>query len=587
MTGAEFKPNKGATMAWVRALDALKILEDQPDTPLAAHIAAAAAAHADRPALIASEESLSYAALAARINRYAHWGLAEALPPGATIALLMPNSPDYAAIWLGLTRIGCVVALLNTNLTGEALIHGIRAAGATHLIVAVSLLPAIREILSRLPVIHVLAHGKTDQFPDIAALIERFPDTEPHIPPFHQPRGNATALLIYTSGTTGLPKAATVPHRRLVEWSFWFAGMMDAQAEDRLYNCLPMYHSVGGVVAIGAMLVRGGAVVIRERFSASRFWDDIAAENCSIFQYIGELCRYLNNAPPSATPPQHRLRLACGNGLRGEVWESFQSRFKIPQILEFYAATEGSVSLYNCEGKPGAIGRVPAYLAHRFPVALIRIDADSNTPLRDLSGHCIPCIPGEAGEAIGRIPSDSLTNFYTDGAASEKKILRGVFADGDAWFRTGDLMRKDQAGYYYFLDRLGDTFRWKGENVATTEVAAVLAACPGIAQAVVYGVAIPGHDGRAGMATIVTTENFDITTLPARLTTLPDYARPLFIRLRPAIDITGTFKFKTADLAREGYNTSDPVWFHDRQTATMRPLDEALKSEITSGSLKL
>src|SRR6185312_7773345 len=266
-----------------------------------------------------------------------------------------------------------------------------------------------------------------------------------------------------------------------------------------LYDCLPLYHSTGGVVAIGAMLVKGGSVLIRARFSASRFWDDVVEGGCTIFQYIGELCRYLVASPPHPLEREHRLRLACGNGLQREPWVAFAERFAVPQILEFYAATEGSVSLYNCEGKPGAIGRVPPFLARRFPVALIRCDTETGTPLRDAAGRCIPCGPDEIGEAIGRVLDAAATparqfDGYTDNAASEKKLLGDVFAPGDRWFRTGDLMRKDASGYFTFVDRIGDTFRWKGENVATTEVAGVIRACKGVSDAVVYGVKVPNHE---------------------------------------------------------------------------------------------
>jgi fatty-acyl-CoA synthase len=269
-----------------------------------------------------------------------------------------------------------------------------------------------------------------------------------------------------------------------------------------MYNCLPMYHSVGGVVATGAVLVAGGAVVIRERFSASRFWDEIARWDCTLFQYIGELCRYLAAAPPHPSETGHRLRLACGNGLRGDIWEAFQQRFNIPRILEFYAATEGSFSLYNCEGKPGAIGRLPPYLAHRFPVAIVRSDLDTGDVVRGPDGRCLRCAPDEVGEAIGRLSeagSGTGGRFegYTDPGATDKKILRNVFAEGDAWYRSGDLMRKDRAGYVYFADRIGDTFRWKGENISTNEVEEIVAHCPDVTDAVVYGVPIPDADGRA------------------------------------------------------------------------------------------
>src|SRR5262249_35820048 len=214
------------------------------------------------------------------------------------------------------------------------------------------------------------------------------------------------ALYIYTSGTTGLPKAANVTHFRIMQWSHWFAGMMDTRPSDRIYNCLPMYHSIGGVVATGAVLVNGGSVVVRRRFSASRFWDEVVEWNCTLFQYIGELCRYLVNLPPQPQETNHLIRLCCGNGLRPDIWEIFQRRFGIPRILEFYAAREGNFSLFNCEGKPGAIGRVPSFLAHRFPVALIKFNIDAGEPDRDEEGFCVRCTPNEVGEAIGPILDD-------------------------------------------------------------------------------------------------------------------------------------------------------------------------------------
>ena len=346
------------------------------------------------------------------------------------------------------------------------------------------------------------------------------------------PSINDRALHIYTSGTTGLPKAANISHFRLLEWSYWFAGMMDTKPTDRMYNCLPLYHSTGGVVAVGALLVNGGSVVIRPSFSASRFWDDVIASECTLFQYIGELCRYLVNTPSQPRETAHQLRLCCGNGLQPDIWDTFQNRFNIPRILEFYASTEGNVSLYNCEGRTGAIGRVPRFLAHSFPVALIRSD-ETGEPQRDGDGFCMRCETDEAGEAIGKIvggadaPHISQFEGYTDAGASDTKVLRNVFAAGDVWYRTGDLMRKDAAGFFYFVDRVGDTFRWKGENVSTAQVAQAICTCPGVRQAVVYGVAVPGTDGKAGMAAMVVDAAFDLAAFRQRLAaSLPILCQP-------------------------------------------------------------
>jgi fatty-acyl-CoA synthase len=379
-----------------------------------------------------------------------------------------------------------------------------------------------------------------------------------------------------------------------MQWSHWFAGLMDVQPADRMYNCLPLYHSVGGVVATGATLVGGGAVVLRERFSASGFWKDVAAERCTLFQYIGELCRYLLNSPRQEEESRHALRLACGNGLRGDVWTSFQERFHIPQILEYYAATEGNFSLYNCEGRVGAIGRIPPFLAHRLPVALVRFDVGAQAPLRDASGSCVRCTPGEVGEALGQIvASNELTRFegYRDAAASAKKILRDVFTPGDAWYRTGDLMRQDAQGFFYFVDRVGDTFRWKGENVSTTEVEAVLASVPGVTEAAVYGVGIPGAEGRAGMAALVVAPDFDLVALREALgTRLPEYARPVFVRLVGAIEITGTFKLRKQELAAEGYDRArvrDALFVDDTARAEYVALDAALYARLMAGGVRL
>jgi len=368
-------------------------------------------------------------------------------------------------------------------------------------------------------------------------------------------------------------------------WTHWFAGMMDVSAQDRLYNCLPMYHSVGGVVASCAALLKGGSVAIREKFSASHFWDDVADSGATIFQYIGELCRYL--LPSTKPPPPNRLRLACGNGLSAEIWEAFQSRFHIPQILEFYAATEGNFSLFNAEGKPGAIGRVPGFLRHRFGIALVEISPDGQVQ-RGPDGFCRRAATGEAGEAIGRI-AEGAARFegYTDRDASDRKILRHVFEKDDAWVRTGDLMRQDAQGFYYFVDRLGDTFRWKGENVATGEVAASLMSYPGILAACVYGVAVPGADGKAGMAALETAPGFDLSGLAGHLAGLPSYARPLFLRLVPSLVATETFKPKKAQLAAEGFDPSripDPVYV--RTADGYDRLDASLYAQIREGRMR-
>ena len=343
---------------------------------------------------------------------------------------------------------------------------------------------------------------------------------------------------------------------------------------------------------MGAALLNGGAVILKRKFSATHFWDDIVTSKATMFVYIGELCRYLVNQPPRMEEKGHKLRLAFGNGLRQEVWERMLSRFNIPNILEFYGATEGNVSMFNFDGKPGAIGRIPSYLRRQFNVKLVQFDVESEMPVRNAHGFCVEARAGEVGEAIGAIGTDARSNFsgYADKQATEKKVLRNVFVQDDAWFRTGDLMRQDSEGYFYFVDRIGDTFRWKGENVSTGEVAAALSAAPGVVEANVYGVAVPGTDGRAGMATLVVNDVFDIAALQTVSEShLPAYARPVFLRLQREIEITGTFKYRKVDLVAEGFDPdriNEPLFVREAG-GTFRPLDADLFRQICDGSLRL
>jgi len=587
----EPRPDKpSAAKSWLKAIELTSRIETDPSRLFADVVEDWAERQGERPALVCDAESLSYRALARRINRYARWALSAGIRSGDTVCLIMPSRPDYIAAWLGISRVGGVVALINTKLVGPSLAHCINLAKADHIILAsefAKMFETAQPQLARRAKLWIsggdLDHAldRLDDGPLSAA--ERRDITIGH-----------RALLIYTSGTTGLPKAASVSHRRILNWGGWFAGLTGATSDDRLYDCLPVYHSVGGIVAPCSMLFAGASVALADKFSASHFWQDVARFDCTLFQYIGELCRYLLKAPVSEFEREHRLRLACGNGLRSDIWETFQARFAIPRILEFYAATEGNFSLYNVEGKVGAIGRVPPLLAHRFPAALVKIDAERGTPLREDNGHCIPCGPGEVGEAIGRIGTadegGGRFEGYTDAGDTEKKILRDVFAKGDAWFRTGDLMRLDAKGFFHFVDRIGDTFRWKGENVATSEVNDAIRDCSGILDATTYGVTVPGTDGRAGMAAIVIDRRFDLEALAGHLAQrLPPYAHPLFLRITTSLDATETFKQKKHKLAREGFDpvaVSDPLYFRDPGSGEYRPLDASVVADIATGAIK-
>ena len=554
--------------------------------------------YGDAPALLSGRERLTYAGLAARANRYARWALAQGIRKGDTVCLMMSGRPEFLALWIGITRVGGVVALLNTHLTGMALAHCINVVRPIHIIVEAELLPALDSARGHITAdAKIWLHGEAEaKFPRIERELEGLSGAD--LAESERPvlTIDDRALYIYTSGTTGLPKAANINHYRLMLASHAFAGVIDARATDRMYDCLPLYHTAGGVAAAGALLIRGGSVVIREKFSAHEFWDDIVRWDCTCFQYIGEMCRYLLNSPLHPSERSHRLRLACGNGLRPEIWREFKHRFQIPQIIEFYAATEGNVSLFNFDGKEGSVGRIPWWLAHRFPTKVVRFDAQRQQPLRNAHGFCIECKADEPGEVIGRIVRDSARpgarfEGYASAADTEQKVLRDVFKKGDTWFRTGDLMRKDKRGYFYFIDRVGDTFRWKGENVSTTEVELALARFDGILEANVYGVAIEGHDGRAGMAAVVAKDNVNLTALRDHLArTLPEYARPVFLRIRGGIDVTATFKQKKVDLVKDGFDPDrghDPIYFNDPQRKAFVRLDPELYRAIKAGGIRL
>jgi fatty-acyl-CoA synthase len=573
-------------------------------TPIAKHptrvfpqvITELAAKYGDAPALLSDRERFSYRELAARSNRYSRWALTQGVSKGDTICLLMPGRPEFVALWVGVTRVGGAVALINTNLTGMALAHCINVVAPKHIIVAAELFPSLATVQALIRGnAKIWLHGDADaNFARIDREIEALPDDELAIT--RTITIEDRALYIYTSGTTGMPKAANMNHYRVMLATHAFAGVMDTRASDRMYDCLPLYHTAGGLLATGALLIRGGSVVIREKFSAHEFWDDVVRWDCTCFQYIGELCRYLLNSPPKPAERAHRLRFACGNGLRADVWPQFKERFGIPQIIEFYAATEGNVSLFNFDGKVGAVGRLPWWAAARFPTKIVRFDVEHQQPVRDERGFCIECKVDEPGEVIGKIlkdPSRPGQRFegYASEAETDKKILRDVFKKGDVWFRTGDLMRKDKNGYFFFIDRIGDTFRWKGENVSTTEVEEAVGHFDGVQEANVYGVAVPGRDGRAGMAAVVARDNLNLTALHEHLAQqLPDYARPLFLRIRREIDVTTTFKQKKLDLVKDGFDpahTIDPIYFSDPQKKAFVRVDPALFERINAGQLRL
>jgi fatty-acyl-CoA synthase len=530
-------------------------------------------------------------------NRVAGWCGANNIKLGDTVAIFVSNRLEYVALWFGLTKRGVIPALINFQLAGKALAHCVNISEASHVIVDTDLLENWQSAQGDLDdgLTQWGAFGeapKTMQAFD-GALLDIVPNR-----PAKEVRGDVKAgeqgMKMFTSGTTGLPKAAKVTHVRAQNYMRGLGAGAKANEKDRMMLFLPLYHATGGLVGMGAAFSNGGASIILPKFSASTFWDDAVNYGATMFTYVGELCRFLLSTPPHPLERSHKIQWIVGNGLRPEVWESFVSRFNIPHVIEFYGATEGNVSLINLDGPVGAVGRVPSYLKWKFNIDIIRYDVETGENPRGSDGFALRAADDEVGEVIGEIREDD-ARFRFDGyetkEATQKKILRNVFKPGDAWFRTGDLMKRDGYGYYYFMDRVGDTFRWKAENVATNEVAGVLSGFPGVTQANVYGVEVPGYDGRAGMASIVSDTPPDLEKLRAYLDKeLPHYARPVFLRLSRESETTSTFKFKKTNLVKAGFDPeriSEPVYYCNPQTKAYDLIDADVFAKINDGTIRL
>ncbi|HEX3363508.1 AMP-binding protein, partial [Phenylobacterium sp.] len=472
--------------------------------------------------------------------------------------------------------------------------HCLNISGASHVVVDPETSPvfeAAKALIDKPPQQWVLGPAHGDQR-DLVQALKSCSQLPPDKGVREDIRARDTALLIFTSGTTGMPKAARITHVRAQLYMRGFAGSTGAKASDRIYVALPLYHATGGLCALGAALLNGGSVFLRRKFSASHFWGEAIDEGCTMFVYIGELCRYLVNQPPSDDETRHKIRMAFGNGLRPDIWPVMKQRFKIAEILEFYGSTEGNVSMFNFDGREGAIGRAPKWLRKQFNIRLVQFDVETEEPIRGLNGLCIEAGPGQIGECIGQIGHDARSEYsgYVDKAASEKKVLHDVFEKGDRWFSTGDLMKTDADGYFYFVDRIGDTYRWKGENVSTNEVAERLLGVPGVKEANVYGVAVAGAEGRAGMAGLVVGPEFDIKAFGDEVAReLPPFAQPLFVRVLPALETTGTFKTRKMDLIADGYDPGKikgPLYFHDAKRGYLK-VTKSVFEKIGAGMVKL
>ena len=531
-----------------------------------ARVEANALKFGQRSAIVFEGQEVNWSEFNALANRYAHYLKSQGVQRGDTVSVIMENRIEFLALLVGVNKIGVTAGLINTNLTGKPLVHCITVTHSKKCIFGSEVSGALNEVKDELG----LTEGE-DYFemPDggldattnwaknlaegAAAASSENPEETSLI------TLGEVALYIFTSGTTGLPKAAVLSNRRYLT-SADMAAMAGFKCteQDRMYICLPLYHGTGLMVGAGAAMVSGASMFIRRKFSASNFLPEVREHGCTLLVYIGELCRYLSNTEAQAGDDKNPLRSMMGNGMRPDVWLGFKKRFGISRVAEFYGASEGNVAFANLMNRDCTVGMTSA------EVALVEYDVDNDEIVRDAAGRCVPVKAGEPGLLLGKITEDTVFEGYTDPEATEKKIVRSALETDDAWFNSGDLMRTVDVGFtlgyphYQFVDRVGDTFRWKSENVSTNEVGEIINGFDQIKFCNVYGVEIPGTDGRAGMAAVTLQDgvsDLDVDAFSTFLRSeLPAYAVPLFVRIQPDIDVTGTFKMVKGDLRKQAYD---------------------------------
>jgi fatty-acyl-CoA synthase len=541
----------------------------------------------ERPSALAiqmGDERLSWAELAERTSRVAHVLHGAGVRQGDVVVLFGDNSPSYLAIVLGASRLGATTALVNSKLEGQPLAHAVTASKARVVIAEAALVDHLRarpDVTSKLTRLFTYGEGDLDE------AIRRAPGY-----PFPRTRvpSDSDFVYIYTSGTTGLPKPCRVTHAKTVLTGALVGNLVwEFGPGDKLYAVMPLYHSSALLLGFASCVMTGTPIALRSSFSARAFWTDVAEYRATAMLYIGELCRYLLNTPEHPKERDNSLRIAVGNGLRADLWEPFQKRFGVPMIREFYGATEAPGAIFNFTGRVGSVGRWP--MRRLAPIKLVKYDVDRDEHVRGPDGLCIECEPGEVGELVIVLkdnPIAAISEFrgYTDEEATRRKIVRDVIVKGDRAFRSGDLMRFDYDDFFYFVDRIGDTFRFKGENVSTTEVAEVVGRAPGVKQVAVAGVAIPDTEERAGLAAIVCDGAFDPAAFGRAVAELPEYAQPRIVRVVPSLDTTATFKIQKSRLDA---STIDPdagdAWV--RLPEGYAPVTRSVWDRLSRGDLRL
>lgn len=565
---------------------------------IAAQVEDKAARFGERSAIVFEGQELTWGEFNALANQYAHTLKAEGVNRGDTVSVIMENRIEFLALIVGLNKLGATAALINTNLQGRPLTHCITVTESKKCIFGGEVADALAEVKGDLGldegddffIVPDATSPASNWAKDFSAL-SADADTG-NLEDSKVTTLGEVALYIFTSGTTGLPKAAVLSNRRyLASAGLSAAAGLKCTEKDRLYLCLPLYHGTGLLIGAGSAFLSGASMFVRRKFSASNFLREVRDYNCTCLIYIGELCRYLNNTERQADDHKNPIRSMMGNGLRPDVWMDFKNRYGIKRIAEFYGSSEGNVSFANLMNKDCTVGMTS------MPISLVKYDIHNDEIVRDNEGRCIEVQPGEPGLLLGKITEETVFEGYTDAEATEKKIIRDALETGDAWFNSGDLMRTVDVGFtlgydhYQFVDRIGDTFRWKSENVSTNEVGEIINGFEQIKFCNVYGVEIPGTDGRAGMAAIILNEDvteFDVEGFAAYVNhELPGYAVPVFVRIQSDIDVTGTFKMVKGDLREQSYHISkysDPVYVMKHGDSAYTLLDDGYVEQLNGGS---
>ena len=515
-------------------------------------------------ALLFEDQSYSYRALNEWANQIAHYYLSLGAKKGDVIAVMVENRPELIATIVALAKIGVTIALVNTSQVGKVLAHSINLVNPIAVIAGEEVRAAIDEARPELKVPQDRFHWFADQetrkhagtapkdYVNLAQQIDQFPKFNPSTT--RTVTGKDGLFYIYTSGTTGLPKAVIFTHSRWTLAYGTYGHILNLGKDDVMYVTLPLYHATGVVVCWCGVIAGSATLAVRRKYSTSAFWKDVQKFNASAIGYVGELCRYLIDAPTTELERAHRVTKMIGNGMRPNIWGKFKERFGVQEVLELYASSEGNVGFSNIFNFDNTVGFSPT------PYAIVEFDKEKNELVRDKKGHCKKVKTGEVGLLIGKITSRSPFDGYTDPEKNKSVILKDVFTKGDSYFNTGDLVRDIGFRHAQFVDRLGDTFRWKGENVSTTEVENMVCEYHKIAEAVVYGVEIPNTNGRAGMAaiTLVDGEELNEADLSAMVNVfkkcLPSYAIPVFLRVQAKVETTGTFKYQKNKLKEGAFN---------------------------------